>query len=185
MSRRRMGGMADVQSVHTAWLSPEERHAIRALLDEAFDEDITDDDYEHALGGVHALVWEDRNLIGHGSVIMRRLLHRGRALRTGYVEGVAVRSDRRRRGHGTAVMTALERVIRGGYEIGALGASDEGADFYAARGWQLWTGTASVITPGGIERTEAEEGCIYVLPVTVELAPAGDLACDWRSGDVW
>jgi aminoglycoside 2'-N-acetyltransferase I len=134
---------------------------------------------------VHALVWEGRELVGHGAVVMRRLLHGGRALRTGYVEGVAVRADRRRRGHGGAVMAVLERVIRGGYEIGALGASEEAADFYAGRGWQRWTGTASVVTPGGIERTAEEEGGIYVLPVGVELTPDGDLACDWRDGDVW
>ncbi len=113
------------------------------------------------------------------------LLHDGRALRTGYVEGVAVRSDRRRRGHGAALMDALERVIRGAYEIGALATSEQAADFYAARGWQLWRGTASVIAPGGIERTEEEEGGIYVLPVSATLRPDGDLACDWRGGDVW
>ena len=177
--------MAELRTAHTAWLSTEELQAIRALLEDAFDGDVTEDDFEHALGGVHALVWEGGELIGHGSVVMRRLLHRGRALRTGYVEGVAVRSDRRRRGHGSAVMGVLERVIRRAYEIGALGASDEGAAFYAGRGWQLWTGTASVIGPAGVERTGEEEDCIYVLPLGVELEADGDLACDWRNGDVW
>jgi aminoglycoside 2'-N-acetyltransferase I len=177
--------MAKVQTAHTAWLSPEELRGIRVLLDEAFDGDLTDDDYEHALGGMHALIWEGQELIGHGSVIMRRLLHGGRALRTGYVEGVAVRSDRRRRGHGAALMAALERVIQGAYEIGALASTSEAADFYAMLGWQRWTGTASVVAPGGIERTEAEEGYIYVLPVSAQLTPQGDLACDWRGGDVW
>ena len=43
---------------------------------------------------------------------MRRLLHDGQALRNGYVEAVAVRLDRRRRGHGDVVMEALECVIR-------------------------------------------------------------------------
>lgn len=177
--------MVEVRTAHTAELSPAELRAIRALLDDAFDGDVTDDDYEHALGGMHALVWDGTELIGHGSVVMRRLLHGGRALRTGYVEAVAVRPDRRRRGHGAAVMAELERVIRGAYEIGALGTSEEGAALYAARGWHLWIGTASVITPGGIQRTEEEEGAIYVLPGSAELTPDGDLACDWRAGDVW
>ena len=177
--------MAELSTAHTAWLTPRERQSIRVLLDEAFEGDVTDDDYEHALGGVHALVWEGQDLIGHGSVVMRRLLHGGRALRTGYVEGVAVRTDRRRRGHGSALMAALERVIRAAYEIGALAASDEAAAFYAGRGWELWTGTASVMTPRGIERTEEEEDCIYVLPLGAPLTPDGDIACDWRGGDVW
>lgn len=174
-----------LRTAHTAWLRPAELQAIRELLDAAFEGDVTDEDYEHSLGGMHALVWEGRELIGHGSVVMRRLLTGGRALRTGYVEGVAVRANRRRRGHGAALMAALEQVIRGGYEIGALGASDAAADFYAARGWQQWTGTASVIAPGGVQRTEEEEGGIYVLPVSAGFALDGDLACDWRGGDVW
>ena len=36
----------------------DELAAIRALLDEAFDGDFGDDDWEHALGGIHVLVHE-------------------------------------------------------------------------------------------------------------------------------
>ena len=99
--------MTEVRTAHTAELSTEELRAVRVLLDEAFDGGVTDDDYEHALGGVHVLVREGPELVGHGAVVMRRLLHGRRALRTGYVEGVAVRADRRRRGHGAAVLDYL------------------------------------------------------------------------------
>lgn len=177
--------MAELRTVHTAWLSEAELQAIRALLDDAFAGKFTDDDYEHALGGVHALISEGGELIAHGSVGMRRLLHGGLALRTGYVESVAVRADRRRRGHAGALMGALERVVSGAYELGALSASEEAAELYTARGWRRWTGTGSVVGPGGLERTESDEGSIHVLPVSVELTPDGDLACDWRGGDVW
>ncbi len=176
--------MTEVRVAHTASLRPDERRAIRRLLDGAFD-DMTDDDYEHTLGGMHALVWEGAELIGHGSVIMRRMLHGGQSLRTGYVEGVVVRADRRRRGHGAALMAELERIVHAAYEVGALGATDEGALFYPTRGWKLWTGTVSVVAPGGIERTPEEDGCIFVLPVSAKLDLDGDLACDWRGGDVW
>lgn len=181
--------MAELRTAHTADLSREDLQAIRGLLDAAFDDGsgggFSDEDYEHALGGMHALIWEGSELIGHGSVVMRRLLHNGRALRTGFVEGVAVRLDQRRRGHGGAVMAALERVLRQAYELGALGATDDAAALYVRRGWQVWSGTASVIAPSGLERTADDEGYIYVLPVGVELDPGGDLACDWRAGDVW
>jgi hypothetical protein len=43
-------------------------------------------------GGIDALVREGEAVIAHGSVVQRRLLHSGRALRTGYVEAVAVQS---------------------------------------------------------------------------------------------
>ena len=158
---------------------------MRVLLDSAFGDRYDDFDFEHALGGMHALVYDDAELIGHGSVVLRRMLHGGRALRTGYVESVAVRADRRRAGVGDAVMSALERVIRGGYELGALGASPAGAALYTSRGWSLWPGTAAVLTPDGITATPDEDGGIYVLPITVELDAGWQLVCDWRDGDVW
>ena len=177
--------MTEIHTAHTADLGIATLKAARTLLDHVFEPDMTDHDWEHALGGVHALVWEGAELIGHASVIQRRLLHGGRALRVGYVEGVGVRVDRRGRGHGTAMMEALERVVRGAYDLGALGATDDAADFYAARGWKLWQGPTSVLTSTGIERTEEEDGCIYVLPLGVPLDLSGELTCDWRDGDVW
>ena len=128
--------MTDVRAAHTADLDAATRDAARALLYAVFD-DMTEHDWEHSLGGVHALAWEDGELVGHAAVVQRRLLHGGRALRTGYVEGVGVRADRRGRGHGAAMMEALERVVRGAYHLGALGATDEAARFYSRRGWQL------------------------------------------------
>lgn len=187
MARRQDGcddaRVTEVQTAHTADLDAHTLDAARALLHDVFD-DMTDHDWEHALGGVHALVWEDHELIGHASVIQRRLLHGGRALRAGYVEGVGVRADRRRRGHGGALMDVLERVVRGAYDLGALGATDEAAGFYAARGWKQWQGPTSALTPAGVVRTE-EDGGIYILPLVVRLDLSGELTCDWRDGDVW
>ncbi len=177
--------MAELRTAHTADLDPADLKAARALLDEVFDGEVTEADWEHALGGVHALVWDGPTLIGHGSVIQRRLLHRGRALRAGYVEAVAVRADRQGQGHGAAVMGALERVLRGAYDLGALGSTDEGAGFYAARGWRLWRGPSSALTPAGVRRTAEDDGCLYVFELAVPLDLDGELTCDWRDGDVW
>jgi aminoglycoside 2'-N-acetyltransferase I len=174
----------EVRTAHTSELDAATLTAARALLEDVFD-DMTGHDWEHALGGIHALVWEGPELIGHGSVIQRRLLAGGRALRTGYVEAVGVRADRRGRGHGAALMDVLERVVRGAYELGALGATDVGAAFYAARGWRLWQGPTSALTPAGIKRTQEEGGCIYVFPPGGPLDLSGELTCDWREGDLW
>ncbi|UQA92623.1 GNAT family N-acetyltransferase [Streptomyces halobius] len=180
----RISPTARVRIAHTADLDAAARKAARALLYDVFD-DMTEDDWEHALGGLHALFHEDGELVGHASVVQRRLLHGGRALRCGYVEGVGVRADRRGRGLGAALMDALERVVRGGYDLGALGAADTAAAFYAARGWQLWRGRSWALTPTGIRRTPDEDGFLYVLPGAVPLDLDGDLTCDWRDGDVW
>jgi len=180
-----MACVTELRTAHTADLDPGTLTAARDLLDEVFSGEVTEADWEHALGGVHALVWDGPVLIGHGSVIQRRLLHQGRALRAGYVEAVAVRVDRQGQGHGAAVMGALERVLRGAYDLGALGSSEAGAGFYAARGWQLWRGPAAALTPAGIRPTPEEDGCLYVFELAVPLDLDGELTCDWRDGDVW
>jgi aminoglycoside 2'-N-acetyltransferase I len=173
-----------IRTAHTADLEPAALAAARALLYDVFD-DMTEHDWEHSLGGIHAIVWEGGELVGHAAVVQRRLLHGGRALRAGYVEGVGVHADHRRRGHGAAMMAALERVIRRAYDLGALGATDDAVALYEARGWKLWQGPSSTLTPGGVQRTPDEDGAIYVLPGAVALDLAGELTCDWRDGDVW
>ena len=176
--------MTELRTVHTAELDAGARSAIRSLMDTAFGT-VSDDTFNNVLGGVHALILEDGELIGHGSVIQRRLLYAGRALRTGYIEGVAVRADRRRQGHGAAMMSELEQVMRSAYQLGALGASPEGGLLYASRGWQLWRGPSSAMTPDGTMRTPGKDGIIYVLPVSVPLDVSAGLTCDWRPGSLW
>lgn len=171
--------------MHTADLGVARLRAIRALLYEAFGSDMTEQAWHRALGGMHAVAFDDGALVGHGSVVQRQLIHGGRTLRTGYVEGVAVRSDRRRRGFGATVMEPLERIIRDAYELGALGATELGAPLYAARGWERWRGRTWALTPTGIVRTEGEDGVIHVMRVSTELELDGDLTCDWREGDLW
>jgi aminoglycoside 2'-N-acetyltransferase I len=180
-----MAAVAELHTAHTADLNPAALGAARDLLDEVFGGELTESDWEHALGGVHALVWDGPALIGHGSVVQRRLLHQGRALRAGYVEAVAVRADRQGQGHGAALMGALERVLRGAYDLGALGSSEKGAGFYAARGWKPWQGPSSALTPAGIRPTPEDDGCLYVFELAVPLDLSGELTCDWRDGDVW
>lgn len=177
--------MIEVQVAHTADLEGAALRAARDLLDDVFADSMTEHAWEHALGGIHAVVWDDAELIGHASVVQRRLLHGDRALRTGYIEGVGVRADRRGRGHGATMMDVLERVVSGAYEVGALGAAEGAGSFYEARGWTRWRGPTSALTPNGVLPTPEEDGSIYVLPVTASLDPSGELSCDWRDGDVW
>ncbi len=173
-----------VQVGHTADLGPATLASSRDLLYDVFD-DMTEPDWEHALGGMHAVAWLDGDVVGHASVVQRRLLHGGRALRTGYVEGVAVRADLRGQGVGGALMDELERVIRSAYDVGALGATDDAADFYGHRGWVRWAGPTHALTPDGVVRTPLEDHAVLVLPVAALLDVTGPLTCDWRDGDAW
>jgi aminoglycoside 2'-N-acetyltransferase I len=179
----------EVRVAHTAELDAAALSGARTLLDEVFAGELDDSDWEHALGGVHALAYAAPGgpVIGHASVVQRRLMHGGRALRAGYVEAVGVDAGWRRQGVATSLMDAVERVIRNAYDLGALGATDAAVPFYVERGWRGWRGPSWALTPDGVVRTAAEDGAIYVLSVDggAELALDGALMADWREGDVW
>ena len=178
-------GRTELVLAHTGQLGPADLSAAHELLEQVFQGELTDQDWEHCLGGVHALLWEGDELIGHAALIQRRLLLNGRSLRTGYFEGVGVRASARRLGHGAAMMAPLEQLARNAYELAALGATEEAVPFYIGRGWRPWQGPTSALTLAGVVRTEDEDGWIYVLPWSAELDLRGELICDWRDGDAW
>jgi aminoglycoside 2'-N-acetyltransferase I len=179
--------------VHTSDLDPETREDARTMVLAAFSHgpgresvaEFTDADWDHALGGMHALICHRGALLAHAAVVQRRLLYRGTALRCGYVEAVAVREDWRGQGLAHALMDAVEQVVRGAYQIGALSATDLGRPVYQRRGWLRWRGATSVLAPGGLTRTPDDDGSIFVLPVGREVDTSAELVCDWRDGDVW
>jgi aminoglycoside 2'-N-acetyltransferase I len=174
--------------VHTSDLDAETREGARRMVIEAFggpDGEFSEADWEHSLGGMHALICVRGALIAHGAVVQRRLIYRDTALRCGYLEAVAVREDWRGQGLAMAVMDGLEQVLRGAYQLGALCASEAGRPMYVSRGWLPWQGPSSVLKPSGVSPTPDDDGSLFVMPVSVELDTKAELTCDWRSGDVW
>ncbi|MDT5346485.1 MAG: aminoglycoside 2-N-acetyltransferase [Mycobacterium sp.] len=171
--------------VHTADLKSDARQRAYEMVNDAFAGEFTDSDWDHALGGMHALIWHHGAIIAHGAVVQRRLLYRGVALRCGYVEAVAVREDWRGQGLAIAILNACEQVIRGGYQLGALSSTDRGRRLYTQRGWLPWRGPTSVLAPTGPTRTPDDDGSVFVLPVGTDLDATAALTCDWRQGDVW
>jgi aminoglycoside 2'-N-acetyltransferase I len=181
---------ASVRQVWTAELSDPEVDAIRDLLWAAFDDEdpeerFTEDDWHHTIGGLHVVAEEGSRIVAHASVVERRLEIAGRAVRTGYVEGVATAPDRQGRGLGTLVMEHVSRVIAEGYELGALGTGRHA--FYERLGWHTWRGPSFVRTPDGEQRTREDDGFILVLatPASPPLDFDASISCDWRPGDVW
>lgn len=173
-----------VQLAHTADLSREELAAVRDFIFAVFD-DVEEEDWDHCLGGVHAVLWEGDEIVATGSVVQRQLFHGGRVFRTGYVEGVAVRADRQRHGLGSAVMSELERIVGGAYDLGALASTDAGLPFYEARGWRRWRGATYAATPEGLVRTPDDDDAVFVWPLATPVDIAGDLVCDFRAGHYW
>jgi len=175
--------------VPTADLTTPEIEAIRNLMLAAFGSDdeerFTDDDWDHAVGGVHFVVDLDGVIIAHASVVERELDVDGRPLRTGYVEAVATVPDRQGSGLGSLVMSDVNSYIRERFELGALGTGRH--RFYERLGWLTWTGPSSVRAADGTQRTPDEDGYILVLPTPTSppLDLAAPISCEWRPGDVW
>lgn len=177
--------MTELTVAHTADLDPGTIAEARAMTFSAFGEDdFTEHDWEHGLGGLHAIVRDGDTIVGHAAVNQRHLLHEGRVLRAGYVESVAVHPDHRRRGIGHQVIEALEPVIERAYDLGGLYATDAGRPLYLSRGWVPWEGHLFAFTPDGIVPTPDDEGGVLVFD-TGALDLTADLTCDFRSGDLW
>ena len=155
------------------------------MVNDAFAGDFTEDDWEHALGGMHALIWQHGAIIAHAAVVQRRLFYQGNALRCGYVEAVAVREDHRGQGLVHALLDGIEQVLRGAYQMGALSSTIQAGSLYAARGWLPWLGPTSVLAPTGPTPTPDDDGTIFVFPVLIDVDTSAELMCDWRAGDVW
>lgn len=184
-SAPRIRGVPTARLVHTSDLDKEAFEGAREMVIEAFDGELTDTDWDNALGGMHALIQHHGALIAHAAVVQRRLLYRSTALRCGYIEAVAVRADWRGQGLAHALMDGIEQVLRGAYQLGALSVTEAGRHMYTSRGWLPWLGRTSVLSPTGITRTPDDDRSLYVLPITVELDTTAEITCDWRDGDVW
>jgi aminoglycoside 2'-N-acetyltransferase I len=182
-------GRPRVRRVLTADLTPAEIAAVREIMTLAFGDDeeerFRDEDWEHALGGVHVVVDLDGGIVAHAAVVERELQVAGLPLRTGYVEAVATTPGRQGEGLGTLAMREVNAIIRDRFELGALGTGSH--HFYERLGWLTWQGPTYVRTSDGLERTPDEDGGILVLetPTSPPLDIRAPLSCGWRPGDVW
>ncbi|MDQ3553399.1 MAG: GNAT family N-acetyltransferase [Chloroflexota bacterium] len=178
-----------MRRVSTTDLNASEVKAIRRLLVAAFgtdeEEAFAEDDWQHALGGLHFVLDLDGEIVAHASVVQRDI-HVGEVrLRTGYVEAVATAAAHQGQGLGSRVMRDVATYIREGFQLGALGTGRH--RFYERLGWQTWRGPSFVRTTTGPRRTWDEDGYIMVLatPSSPTLDLDAPISCEWRAGDVW
>ncbi|HEX2576665.1 MAG TPA: hypothetical protein VHK88_09985, partial [Aquihabitans sp.] len=54
-------------------LDPVELEAVRRIMDDAFEGDFDDDDWDHALGGLHVVVRDGDTVVAHAAVVERVL----------------------------------------------------------------------------------------------------------------
>jgi aminoglycoside 2'-N-acetyltransferase I len=182
-------GETRLRRLPTDALTVAEARSIRNLLAAAFgpeeDERFTDDDWAHALGGMHFVIDRGGQVLAHAAVVERTLHVGASPVRTGYVEAVATAPDSQRTGLGTLVMRDVGAYLADRFEMGALGTGSHG--FYERLGWVTWRGPSSVRTPASEQPTPGEDGYIMVLhtPASPPLDISAPISCEWRPGDVW
>jgi aminoglycoside 2'-N-acetyltransferase I len=177
--------MVTPQAASTAALSKSFLRDIRALLDRAFEGGFTDEDWDHAIGGVHVWLIGSGGLISHGSLVERTLVCSGQRLHVGYVEAVATAAAHRRKGHGASVMKQIGKLIRKRCPLGVLSTGTHA--FFETLGWENWRGPTFVDGLRGRERTPDDDGDVMILRTSrsPRLDLDGEIVCDWRLGDVW
>src|SRR5262249_26901482 len=146
-------------------LTPYEVETLYRLFDAAWPapDDFTDDDWQHALGGVHVLAEVDGRIVSHASVVPRTIEVGGAPIDVGYVEAVAVWPADQRQGYGCTVMREIAAIIDADYQLGMLGTGEHA--FYTRLGWVTWRGPSSVrLTDGTVRMTPDEDGYLMALP---------------------
>lgn len=158
--------------------------AIRTLLDEAFEHEFSDEDSDHANGGIRVIAVDGDQIVGHAAVISRTITIAGTSYTVGYVEGVAVIPHRQGQGIGAEMMRRITALCSDTYQISMLSTGEH--DFYAKFGWQRVLGQSYVDDHGTITRTAEEDEGLMIYTQLTHLNQLGvAFVCDWRTGDVW
>ncbi|MEW6060087.1 MAG: GNAT family N-acetyltransferase [Actinomycetota bacterium] len=180
--------MPIVRRVASEQLRPEEVAVLGELFDAAWRDKssrFTQEDLEHAFGGIHFLLEEGGRILSHAAVVERELHTGEHRLRTGYAGAVATWPAHQRRGYGTAVMLEVDEHVDRTFQLGALETGFPA--FYERLEWVKWRGPMFARTDLGPIRTTLEDGRVLVrlTPSSPRLDLSAPISCEWRSGDVW
>jgi len=176
----------EIAVVESDRIAADTRTALRTLWDRAFGDRFSEDDAEHAYGGVHVLARDGDRLIGHASAVPRRIRFGDAPWRTvGYVEAVATDPEHQGRGVGTRTMAMLSAEVRARWPVAML-STGRATGFYETLGWERWRGLSYTATSTGVVADD-EHGGLMILRLDPATVPDLSVAvtCEDRSGDAW
>ncbi len=174
------------QTKHTSQLSSVEKEQIYQLLFQVFKQGFSREDFDHTLGGMHILAYDNHQLIGHVAIVQRSVIVDCSPFRIGYLEGLGVAEAYRRQGIGRKLMEQSSEIIVNSHDFGLLSASEEGLPLYQSLGWKIWTGELYESNRESYQRSFDDEGSVlFWAAPSQSIAATSPLYCDYRSGDQW
>ncbi len=181
-----VGPVAELVVVVSDQMHPGIRLQARLLWDRAFGARFSDDDAEHAYGGVHVLACDEDRLIGHASAVPRRIRFADEPWRSvAYVEAVAVDPEYQGRGIGRRIMQKLQAEIASRWPVALLSTGSATA-FYKSLGWEQWRGLSYTETTTATVADGEQDG-IMILRLDRRAVPdlSVSVTCQDRPGDAW
>jgi len=179
--------VVDVVVVESDQIDEATRSGLRTLWDRAFgDRFFSDDDADHAYGGVHVLVRDGDRLISHASAVPRRIRFGEQPWRTvGYVEAVATDPERQGEGMGRRTIERLRGEISSRWPV-ALLSTGRATGFYELLGWEKWRGLSYTQTATGVV-PDGDHGGLMILRLDLSVVPdlSVGVTCEDRPGDAW
>ena len=172
--------------VESALIDAASRLELRGLWHRAFGDRFTDDDADHAYGGVHVVARDGGRIVGHASAVPRRIRFGDQPWRpVGYVEAVATAPERQREGIGRRTMQTLHTEISRRWPVAML-STGRATAFYESLGWERWRGPSRTATAAGVV-PDGEHGGLMVLRIDPAAVPdlAVPVTCEDRPGDAW
>ena len=172
--------------LHSDQLDAEARAALRLLWARAFGNRFTDDDADHAYGGVHVLVRDRERIVAHASAVPRLIRFGDGPWRpVGYVEAVATDPGHQGRGIGRRTMQTLHGEISSRWSVAML-STGRAKGFYERLGWEPWQGLSFTRTADGVV-PDGEHGGLMILRLDPVVVPdlSVDVTCEDRAGDSW
>jgi aminoglycoside 2'-N-acetyltransferase I len=160
--------------------------ALRRLWERAFGDRFSQENADHAYGGVHVLACDGGHIIGHAGAVPRRIRFGNQPWCTvGYVEAVATAPERQGQGVGRRTMEVLQAEIASRWPVGLL-STGRAAGFYLSLGWERWRGESYTETATGTVPDRNHGGLMILRP---DPATVPDLSvavtCQDRPGAAW
>jgi aminoglycoside 2'-N-acetyltransferase I len=158
--------------------------AIKSMLNAAYEDDFSEEDWIHTFGGVRFLGMISGEIVAHGAIVPRKISINEELMVVGYLEGIAVSSNHQRQGVGRQLLSSITDFCRSEYQISML--STDEFDFYGNLGWKRFSGKSGVLINSEVMLTpDEDEGLMYLIGQPGFTQEISSAYCDPREGDHW